>query len=154
MAVPGIMQYGRLIPLLLIHVQLLMTPWTAAHQAPWSFTVSWSLLKFMFTGSVIPSNHLILYLPPSFVFNLPHIGRIEGYPIRVQGPLYLLQERLFIWLTSGWQNVSTGDICCFRIRFVNEATCPTAWYGGLISDIQHYIEEDQTQQHEEGTWVC
>ena len=29
-------------------VQLFATPWTAAHQAPLSFTVSWSLLKFIF----------------------------------------------------------------------------------------------------------
>ena len=31
----------------LSHVQLFGTPWTAAHQAPLSFTVSQSLLKFM-----------------------------------------------------------------------------------------------------------
>ena len=49
--------------------------------------------------------------------------------------------------------VSTGDVFCFRIRFVNEATCPTAWYRGLVLDIQHYTEEDPTQQHEGGTWV-
>ena len=39
--------------------QLLVTPWTAAHQASLSFTISWSLLKLMSTKSVIPSNHLI-----------------------------------------------------------------------------------------------
>ena len=38
-------------------------PWTAAHQASLSFTISWSLLKFMSIKSVMPSNHLILYLP-------------------------------------------------------------------------------------------
>ena len=27
--------------------QLFVTPWTAAHQAPLFFTISWSLLKFM-----------------------------------------------------------------------------------------------------------
>ena len=37
-----------------------MTPWTAAHQAFLSITNSWSLLKFMSTESVMPSNHLIL----------------------------------------------------------------------------------------------
>ena len=35
-------------------------PWTAAHQASWSFTTSWSLLKLMSIESVMPSNHLIL----------------------------------------------------------------------------------------------
>ena len=40
-----------------------MTPWTAAHQAPLSFTTSWSLLKFMSSESVMLSNHLILCYP-------------------------------------------------------------------------------------------
>ena len=36
------------------------TPWTAAHQAPLSFTISWSLLNLMFIESEILSNHVIL----------------------------------------------------------------------------------------------
>ena len=39
------------------------TPWTAAHQASLSFTISWSLLKLMSIKSVMPSNHLILCHP-------------------------------------------------------------------------------------------
>ena len=38
----------------------LRPPWTAAHQAPLSSTISWNLLKFMPTELVMPSNHLIL----------------------------------------------------------------------------------------------
>ena len=44
-------------------VQLFATPWTAAHQAPLSSTISWSLLKLMSIESVMPSNHLILCHP-------------------------------------------------------------------------------------------
>ena len=46
----------------------LATPWAAALQASLSFAVSWSLLKFMSIESVMPSNHLMLWLPllPSF----------------------------------------------------------------------------------------
>ena len=44
---------------LLIHVQLFVTPWTAALQASLSFIISLSLLKLMSIESVIPSNHLI-----------------------------------------------------------------------------------------------
>ena len=40
-----------------------VTPWTAAHQAPLSFTIFWSLLKLMSIESVMPSNHLILCHP-------------------------------------------------------------------------------------------
>ena len=36
------------------------TPWTAALQASLSLTISWSLLKFMFTELVLLSNHFIL----------------------------------------------------------------------------------------------
>ena len=42
---------------------LTATPWTAARQASVSFTISQSLLKFMSTKSVMPSNHLILCHP-------------------------------------------------------------------------------------------
>ena len=45
------------------HVQLFVTPWTAAHQAFLSFTVSWSLLKLMSIESEMPSNPLILCQP-------------------------------------------------------------------------------------------
>ena len=53
----------------LSRVQLFATPWTAARQAPLSFTVSRSLLKIMSIESVMPSNHLILCCP----FLLPSI---------------------------------------------------------------------------------
>ena len=45
---------------LLNHVQLFVTPRTAAGQASLSFTISWSLLEFMSIESVMPSSHLIL----------------------------------------------------------------------------------------------
>ena len=48
---------------LLNHVQLFVTPWTAAHQASLSFTISWSLLKLMSIVLVMPSNHPILCCP-------------------------------------------------------------------------------------------
>ena len=48
---------------LLSHVQLFVTPWTAAHQASRSITNSQSLLKLRSVESVVPSNHLILCRP-------------------------------------------------------------------------------------------
>ena len=49
-------------------VQLFATPWTAAHQASLSFTISWSLFKLMSIELVMPSNHFIplLLLPSNF----------------------------------------------------------------------------------------
>ena len=42
------------------HVQLSETPWTAAHQAPPSFTISQNLLKPMSIESMVPPSHLVL----------------------------------------------------------------------------------------------
>ena len=57
---------------LLSRDRLFVTPWTAAHQAPLSFTVSQSLLKLVSTESVISFKHLILchlllFLPSIFL---------------------------------------------------------------------------------------
>ena len=51
-------------------IQFIVTPWTAAHQAPLSFTVSQSLLKVMSIEWVMSPNHLILCHP---LFVLPLI---------------------------------------------------------------------------------
>ena len=55
-------------------VQLFLTPWTAAHQASLSITISQSLLKFMPIVLVMPANHLILccslLLLPSILPNI------------------------------------------------------------------------------------
>ena len=52
------------------HVQLFITPWTAARQASLSITNPQSLLRLMSTESVMPSNHLILSSPSLPAFNL------------------------------------------------------------------------------------
>ena len=45
------------------HIQLLVSPWTAAHQASLAFTVSQNLLRFMSIELVMLSNYLILSCP-------------------------------------------------------------------------------------------
>ena len=67
-----------------------MTSWTAAHWASLSFTISWSLLKFMSIESEMPSNHLILchplLLPPS-VFPSIRVFLNES-ALRIRWPKY------------------------------------------------------------------
>ena len=74
---------------LLSPVWLFATPWTAAHQASLSITISRSLLKFMSIESMMPSNHLILYrpllLPPS-VF--PSIRVFQESVLCIRWPEY------------------------------------------------------------------
>ena len=54
---------GSLVFQLLSQAQLFVTPRTTGHQASWSFTISWSLLRLMSIELVMPSNHLILRHP-------------------------------------------------------------------------------------------
>ena len=51
----------------LSHVQDFATPWTEAHQASLSITISRCLLKLMSIESVMPSNHLVLCCPLLFL---------------------------------------------------------------------------------------
>ena len=61
----------------LSHVRFFVTPQTAAHQASLSFTVSWSLLKFMSIELVMPSNHLILCGPLSLLTSIFYQGLFQ-----------------------------------------------------------------------------
>ena len=67
----------------LSHVQLFVTPWTAAYQASLFIADSWSLLKLLSMESVMPSNlcHPLLLLPSIFpsirVFSNESVLRIR-----------------------------------------------------------------------------
>ena len=59
----------------LSHVQLFMTPWTAAIQAPPSFTISQSLFKFMpFELMMLSDNLIPCLLPPLCLQSFPASG--------------------------------------------------------------------------------
>ena len=67
-------------------VQLFVTPWSAAHQASLSFTISQSLLKLLSIDSMMPSNHLILCGPllllPSIFPNIRVFSNESAHHIR------------------------------------------------------------------------
>ena len=89
---------------------LLRTPWTAACLSLVSFIISWSLLKFMSTESVMPSNCLILCCT---LLLLPSI---------------LPSIRLF---TSGGQSI--GASASASVLLVNIQGWFPLWLIGLIS---------------------
>ena len=75
---------------LLSRVQLFVIPWTAAHQASLSFTISLSSLRLMSIESVMPFNHLILCCPllllPS---TFPMIRAFSNeLPLHIRWPKY------------------------------------------------------------------
>ena len=83
------------------HVRLFATPWTAAHQALLSSTISRSLLRFMSVESVMLSNrlilcHLLLLLPSVF----PTIRVFSSeLAVCLKSPKYLeLQHQTLQWI--------------------------------------------------------
>ena len=93
----------------LSHVQPFVTPWTAAHQASLSFTITQSLLKLISIELVMSSNHLILCHPLLF---LPSI-----FPrIRVFSNELALQSFSFsIRLTNGYSGLISFRIDWFDL---------------------------------------
>ena len=68
--------------LLFSHVQLFVTPWTAAHEASLSFTISRNLLKLMSIGSMMPTHNLILCCPILFLPSIRVSSNKSAVPIR------------------------------------------------------------------------
>ena len=75
----------------LSHVRLFATPWSAAHQASLSFTISWGLLRFLSIELVMLPNHLLLCYPRSpFAFNLSqHQGLFHELALCIRWPKIL-----------------------------------------------------------------
>ena len=104
-----------------------MTPWTAAHQASLSITISQSLLRLMSTDSMMPSNHLILCRP---LLLLPSILP----SVRV-----FSNEKLF---TSGGQRI--GVSASASVLPMNIQDCPLGLTGWISL---HSKELSRVLQH-------
>ena len=82
----GLVQFSSVQFSSLSHVQLFLTPWTAAHQVSLSVTNSQSLLKLMSIELVMPSSHLILCRPllllPSNSPSIRVLSNMSVLPIR------------------------------------------------------------------------
>ena len=89
----------------LCHVQLFVTPWTAARQA--SFTISQSLLKLISIESVMPSTCLVLCYP--LVLRLLVTGGL-GQSVRLEEPEVALC--LSIWEAFHVQFTCSGHGKC------------------------------------------
>ena len=123
----------------LSHVQLFVTPWTAAHQASLSFTIFWSPLKFMTIELMMPSNHLILYCP---LLLLPSI-----FPsIRV----FSYESALHITWPKYWSfsfNISPSNIHPWLVSFMMDWLDLLAVQGTLKSLLQHHSAKASMLRH-------
>ena len=108
---------------LLSHVWLFVTPWTPAHQASLSFSISQSLLKLMSIESVMPSNHLILCHP--LLLLLPVFPSIRVFSnelvLRIKWSMY--------WSFSISPSNEYSGLISFRIN----------WFEGTLKSLlQHH----------------
>ena len=113
---------------MLCRTQFFATPWTAAHQASLSYIISQSLLKFMSTELVMPSNHLLLILLPPSIFPSSRVFSDES-ALRIRWPKYWS----FSFSISPSNEYSTGLIS-FRMDWLDLY----AVQGTLKSLLQHH----------------
>ena len=105
----------------------LRPPWTIAHQASLSFTVSQSLLKLMSIESVMPSNHLILYRPLLLPSICPSIRLFSNeLALCIRWPKY--------WSFSISPSNEYSGLISFRIELLDLL----AVQGTLNSLLQHH----------------
>ena len=108
---------------------LFVNPWTIAHQASLSFTISQTLLKLMSIESVMPSNHLILCHPllllPLIFLSIRVFSKESA--LRIRWPKY--------WSFSFSISPSNGysGLISFRINWFDLAI-----QGTLKSLLQHH----------------
>ena len=110
----------------LSRVRLFVNPWTVAHQASLSFTISQSLLKLMSIEMMMPSNHLILchpvLLPPSIFPSITVFSNELALHIR-------------------WPNIGTSaSVCpmniqgCFPLELTDLLAVQTCKFSGPVSE--------------------
>ena len=109
-------------------VRFFATPWTAAHQASLSFTVSLSLLRLMSMELVMPSNHLVLSSPSPAISLSQHQGLFQCV-----GSLHQVAKILELQLQHQSFHEYSG-LAAFRIDWLDLL----AVQGTLKSLLQHH----------------
>ena len=116
-----------------------MTSWPAAHQASLSISNFWSLLKFMSTESVMPSNHLILccplLLPPSI---FPSIRVFSS-----ESTLHIRWPKYWSFSFSISPSNEYSELISFRMDWLDLL----AVQGTLKSLLQHHSSKASILRH-------
>ena len=102
-----------LLLLLFSCVRLFVTQWTATRQISLSFTISWSLLKFMSIKSVIPSRRLSSPSPPAL-----NLSQHQGLSQRV-GSSHQVAKVLELQLQSISPSSESSGLISFRMDWLD-----------------------------------
>ena len=129
-------------------VLLFVTPWVAACQAPLSSTVSWSLLKFMSTESVMPSNHLILCRPFFFPQSFPASGSFPvsrllasgGHIIGASASLSVLLMNIQSWFPLGLTDLISFLSKRFSRVFSSTTILASSYYSQEGSSLHLFLQ--------------
>ena len=116
-----------------------MNPWTAAHQASLSLTISWSLLRLMPIESVMPLNHLTLCHP---LLLLPSV-----FPSIT---IFSNESAVSIMWPNYWSfsfSISPSNDYSGLISFRIDTFDPLALQVTLKSLLQHHILETSVLLH-------
>ena len=117
---------------LLSRVWNLVTPWTTAHQAPLSFTISRSLLKSLSIESLMWYNHFILCYPHLLFFqSFPASGSFpmsqffasSGQIVGASASVSVLPMNIQGWFHLGL----TGLISLQAYIYIYAQSCPTLY---------------------------
>ena len=119
------------------HVRLSVTPWTAAYQASLSFTISQSLLRFMFTELVMLSNHFILCCRLLLLLSISPSIRVfsSEFALHIRWPKYW-RFSFSISLFNEYSGLISFRIDWFYILVVQ---------GTLQSLLQHHNSKAQVE---------
>ena len=115
----------------------LLTPWTAAHQASMSFSISQSLLKLMPTESMMPSNHIILCHPLLLSSIFPSIRVFSD-----ESALHIRWSKYWSFHFSISPSNEYSGLISFRIDWFD----PPAAQGTLKNLLQHHSLKSSTLQ--------
>ena len=106
--------------------RLCSTPWTAAHQASLSFTISQSFLRLMSTELVMPSNHLILCCPIlSYLQSFPALGSFSMGQFFISGGQSIgasASAAVLPMNTQGWFSLGLTGLISLRSKGLKESS--------------------------------
>ena len=110
------------------HAQLFETPWTTAHQASMSFTISWNLLNFVPIETVMPpvNRFILCHTHPHLLTSLTNIRVFSNdLALRIRWPKYCSFKSVLPVSSQCWFPLGLSGLISLQFK-------------GLKSLLQHH----------------